>query len=149
MGASKNLLMMMQEQEIQTSNFLPTKKEIQANAKRFVNEILEAGEVDKTELFTQAVRINEALAIVTETIKKEMPLENFEAFGIKGTYRNGGETLNYKEDSIYLDIQTELKEREELLKVASKSKSEIYDESGILVPKVSSTPRKSSLSITF
>ena len=149
MGASKNLLMLMQEQEIQTSNFLPTKKEIQVNAKKFVTDILESGEVDKTELFTQAIRINEALTIVTDTLKNEMPLENFEAFGIKGTYRNGGESLNYKEDPIYSDIQLQLKEREELLKVASKSNNEIYDESGILVPKVSSTPRKSSLSISF
>ena len=94
MGASKNLLMLMQEQEIQTSNFLPTKKEIQVNAKKFVTDILESGEVDKTELFTQAIRINEALTIVTDTLKNEMPLENFEAFGIKGTYRNGSGTLN-------------------------------------------------------
>jgi hypothetical protein len=147
MGASKNLLMLMQEKEL--SNTFPSKKEIQINAKKFVSEILESGNVDKTELFTQAVRINEALAIVTESLKNEMPLENFEAFGIKGTYRNGGDTLNYKEDPIYLDIQKELKEREELLKVAYKSSNEIYDESGFLVPKVSSTPRKSSLTINY
>ena len=147
MGASKNLLMLMQDKEL--SNAFPSKKEIQLNAKKFVSEILESGNVDKTELFTQAVRINEALAIVTESLKNEMPLENFEAFGIKGTYRNGGETLNYKEDPIYSDIQKELKEREELLKVAYKSSNEIYDESGFLVPKVSSTPRKSSLTINY
>jgi hypothetical protein len=147
MGASKNLLMLMQEQEL--SNAFPSKKEIQINAKKFVSEILESGNVDKTELFTQAVRINEALAIVTESLKNMMPLENFEAFGIKGTYRNGGDTLNYKEDPIYLDIQKELKEREELLKVAYKSSNEIYDEGGVLVPKVSSTPRKSSLTINY
>jgi hypothetical protein len=147
MGASKNLLMLMQEKEL--SNAFPSKKEIQINAKKFVSEVLESGNVDKTELFTQAVRINEALAIVTESLKNEMPLENFEAFGIKGTYRNGGDTLNYKEDPIYLDIQKELKEREELLKVAYKSSNEIYDEAGVLVPKVSSTPRKSSLTINY
>jgi hypothetical protein len=147
MGASKNLLMLMQDKEL--SNAFPSKKEIQLNAKKFVSEILESGNVDKTELFTQAVRINEALAIVTESLKNEMPLENFEAFGIKGTYRNGGDTLNYKEDPIYLDIQKELKEREELLKVAYKSSNEIYDEFGFLVPKVSSTPKKSSLTINY
>ena len=147
MGASKNLLMLMQDKEL--SNAFPSKKEIQLNAKKFVSEILESGNVDKTELFTQAVRINEALAIVTESLKNEMPLENFEAFGIKGTYRNGGDTLNYKEDPIYSDIQKELKEREELLKVAYKSSNEIYDESGFLVPKVSSTPKKSSLTINY
>ena len=147
MGASKNLLMLMQEKEL--SNAFPSKKEIQLNAKKFVREILESGTIDKTELFVQSVRINEALSIVTESLKNEMPLENFEAFGIKGTYRNGGDTLSYKEDPIYSDIQKELKEREELLKVAYKSSNEIYDESGFLVPKVSSTPRKSSLTINY
>ena len=147
MGASKNLLMLMQEKEL--SNAFPSKKEIQLNAKKFVSEILESGTIDKTELFVQSVRINEALSIVTESLKKEMPLENFEAFGIKGTYRNGGDKLNYKEDHMYSDIQKELKEREELLKVAYKSSNEIYDESGFLVPKVSCTPRKSSLTINY
>jgi hypothetical protein len=40
---SKDLFMLMREQEIQTSNFLPTKKEIQFSSKRFITDLLEAG----------------------------------------------------------------------------------------------------------
>jgi hypothetical protein len=146
---SKDLFMLMREQEIQTSNFLPNKREIQFSAKKFITEILEAGEVDKYELIAQAKRMGEALDVINAELLKVLPQENFEAFGLKGTFRNGGDTINYKECEIWSDIQKELKEREELLKVALKSQKEVYDEAGVLVPKVSTTPRKSSLSISF
>jgi len=139
----------MREQEIQTSNFLPNKKEIQFSAKKFVKDLIGKGEVDKMELFAQAVRLNEVLSIVTNGLKNTLPAENFEAFGIKGTYRNGGSTPNYKECEIWSEIAKELKEREELLKLAMKSDKEIYDEAGVLVPKVSENICKSSLSISF
>lgn len=149
MGANSNLFLMLQEQSVETNNFLPSKKEIQLSAKSFVSNLLEAGQTDKMELYAQAVRINEALQIVTDELKNSIPQENFEAFGIKGTYRSGGETLNYKEDLVYAELEQKLKERAELIKVATKSKDTIYDNEGVEVTKVSSTPRKSSLAITF
>ena len=149
MGANSNLFLMLQEQTVETNNFLPSKKEIQLSAKSFVSNLLEAGQTDKMELYAQAMRINEALQIVTDELKNSIPQENFEAFGIKGTYRAGGESLNYKEDVVYAELEQKLKERAELIKVATKSKDTIYDSEGIEVTKVSSTPRKSSLAISF
>jgi hypothetical protein len=149
MGKSKNLFLMLQEQSVETNNFLPSKKEIQLSAKSFVSNLLDAGATDKMELYAQAVRINEALQIVTDELKNSIPQENFEAFGIKGTYRSGGETLNYKEDYVYAELEAKLKERAELIKVATKSKDTIYDSEGVEVTKVSSTQRKSSLAISF
>jgi len=149
MGANSNLFLMLQEQSVETNNFLPSKKEIQLSAKSFVSNLLDAGQTDKMELYAQAVRINEALQIVTDELKNSIPQENFEAFGIKGTYRSGGETLNYKEDYVYAELEQKLKERAELIKVATKSKDTIYDSEGVEVTKVSSTQRKSSLAITF
>ena len=149
MGATKNLFLMLQEQSVETNNFLPTKKEIQLSAKSFVSNLLDVGTTDKMELYAQAVRINEALQIVTDELKNSIPQENFEAFGIKGTYRSGGESLNYKEDYVYAELEAKLKERAELIKVATKSKDTIYDSEGVEVTKVSSTQRKSSLAISF
>jgi len=146
---SKDLFFLMREQEIQTSNFFPNKKEIQFSSKKFINKILDAGEFDKYELIAQAKRMQEALDTITDELLKVMPLENFEAYGLKGTFRNGGDTINYKECEIWSDIAKELKEREELLKLALKSDKEIYDENGVLVQKISTTPRKSSLIISF
>jgi hypothetical protein len=149
MGATKNLFLMLQEQSVETNNFLPTKKEIQLSAKSFVSNLLDAGATDKMELYAQAVRINEALQIVTDELKNSIPQENFEAFGIKGTYRNGGSTPNYSEDEKWQQLKQALTDREMLLKVAQKSNETIYDSEGCEVPKVSENIRKSSLSISF
>jgi len=149
MGANKNLFLMLQEQSVETNNFLPSKKEIQLSAKSFVSNLLDAGSTDKMELYAQAVRINEALQIVTDELKNSIPQENFEAFGIKGTYRNGGSTPNYLEDEKWQQLKQALTDREMLLKVAQKSNDTIYDSEGCEVPKVSENIRKSSLSISF
>jgi hypothetical protein len=146
---SKHLFELMREQEIQTSKFVPTKKELQLSAKKFTTDLLDAGEVDKMELFAQAVRLNEVLTIVTDELKNSLPSENFEAFGIKGTYRNGGSTPNYSEDEKWQQLKQALTDREMLLKVAQKSNETIYDSEGCEVPKVSENIRKSSLSISF
>lgn len=144
---SKDLFLMMREQEVQTSNFLPNKKEIQFSAKKFITEVLEAGDTDKFELLAQAKRMLEALDVITTELLKVIPLENFEAYGLKGTYRSGGDTINYSDDPIYTQLKADLDARAELLKLALKQ--DIIDVYGNDVPKVSTTPRKSSLAISF
>lgn len=149
MGASKDLFMMMREQEVNTSNFLPTKKEIQKSTKDFVYQLVDAGEIDPIEALSQVVRMEEAIKVVKDGLKNSLPTENFEAFGLKGTFKNGYDKPNFEDDEVYKDLKERLKDREELLKVALKSKDSIYDSEGIEVPKVSTTPTKGSLTITF
>ena len=149
MKNSKDLFLMMREQEVQTSNFVPTKKEIIASATTFAKNLIDSGDVDKVELFAQAIRTTEALTVITEQLKQSLPHENFEAFGLKGTYRNGGSTPNYSEDELWSRLKEKLTDREMLLKVAMKSKDTIYDSDGCEVPRVSENIRKSSLSISY
>lgn len=144
---SKDLFNLMREQELQTNNFLPNKKEIQFSAKNFISELLEAGEVNKYELLAQAKRMIEALDVINTELLKVIPQENFEEFGLKGTFRSGGDTINYAEDEIYCQLKADLDARAELLKLAQKQP--IIDAYGNDVPKVSTTPRKSSLAISF
>ena len=146
---SKDLFQMMREQEVQTKNFLPNKKEIQFSATTFITNLIDGGEVDKYELLAQAKRMQEALDVITAKILDVVPQENFEAFGLKGTFRNGGETINYKDDFKWSEIKEKLSEREMLLKVALKSNSTIYDDDGIEVTRVSTSPRKDTLAITW
>jgi hypothetical protein len=146
---SKDLFQLMRQQEIDTQNFLPNRLEIQLSAKTFIKDLLDAGETNKFELLAQAKRMGEALEVINAELLKVLPQENFEAFGLKGTFRSGGETINYKDCEVWSDINRELKEREDLLKLALKSHNEIYDAAGVQVPKVSTTPRKSSMAITF
>jgi hypothetical protein len=144
---SKDLFQLMREQEVQTQNFIPNKKEVQFSAKKFITEILEAGETDKYELLAQAKRMLEALDVINAELVKVLPQENFEAFGMKGTFRSGGDTINYSDDAIYATIKKDLEDRAELLKLALKQ--DVIDAYGNEVPRVSTTPRKSSLAISF
>ncbi len=146
---SKDLFQMMREQEVQTQNFLPNKKEIQFSATTFITNLIDGGEVDKYELLAQAKRMQEALDVITAKILDVVPQENFDAFGLKGTFRNGGETINYKDDFKWSEIKEKLSEREMLLKVALKSNSSIYDDDGIEVTRVSTSPRKDTLAISW
>jgi len=146
---SKDLFQLMREQEIQTQNFLPNKKEIQFSATKFITDVIDGGEVDKYELLAQAKRMQETLDVITAKILEVVPQENFEAFGLKGTFRNGGETINYKDDFKWSEIKEKLNKREMLLKVALKSNSSIYDDDGIEVTRVSTSPRKDTLAISW
>jgi hypothetical protein len=146
---SKDLFYLMRSEEIATSNFLPTKKEVTKSSTQFAQDIVDNGEHNIQELFSQVVRIEEAIKNIKDVFKNSLPQENFEAFGLKGLYRSGGAVLNYSEDEYYADLQSQLKHRESLLKVASESPIELYDENGVLVPRVSKTERKSSLAISF
>lgn len=144
---SKDLFMMMREQEVATSNFLPTKKELAKSSKDFAEQLIDSGNYSTEELYAQALRLKEALSVIEGTLKGKLPQENFEAFGIKGTYRSGGDTINYSEDEVWTQLKKDLDDRTELLKLAQKQ--DIIDAYGNEVPKVSTTPRKSSLAISF
>jgi len=144
---SKDLFMMMREKEVATSNFLPTKKEITKSAKDFSIKLIEDGEYNIQEIYSQALRYREAISIIETTLKSSLPQEKFEAFGLTGTYRSGGDTINYKEDEVYNVLKSDLDDRVNLLKLAQKQ--EVFDTYGNVVPKVSTTPKKSSLAISF
>ena len=144
---SKDLFLMLREEEVATSNFLPTKKELSKSSKSFAEELVNSGDHNLTELYSQAIRLKEALTVVEGVLKSKLPEENFEAFGLKGTYRSGGDSINYNEDEIYQILKSDLEARAELLKLAQKQ--DVFDASGNEVPKVSVTPRKSSLAISF
>ena len=146
---SKDLFMLMREEEVATANYLPTKKELTKSSTQFAQNIVDNGEHNIHELFSQVVRIEEAIKNIKDVFKNSLPQENFEAFGLKGQYRSGGAVLNYNEDEHYSELQSQLKHRETLLKVAAESPIEFYDENGVLVPRVSKTERKSSLAISF
>ena len=144
---SKQLFELMQQQQI--AEAFPTKKQVQSNAQQFANDLIESGEQDKLEMFAQAVRINEALSIVTDTLKKSLPAEKQTAYGIEIVPVNGRTIIQYSEDPIYTEIQKQLKDREELLKVALKTDSPFYDSEGIEVPKVSVKYAADSLTVKY
>ena len=142
---SKQLFELMQMQTI--SEAFPTKREIQSNAQQFVTELIENGEQDKLEMFAQAVRINEALSIVTDSLKKSLPAEKTQAYGIEIVPTNGRQMIQYSEDEIWQQLNNDLKAREELLKLALKQ--DVIDGYGNDVPKVSVKYASDSLTIKY
>ena len=144
---SKDLFHEMRQLELSTQ--YPTKRDIQHSYKKYAKEVVDSGEVSAYELHAKAVRLKEAVNVFESTIKEHLPSENYDANGINYTFVNGGELPQYKDDPIYSELYDQLKEREALLKVALKSKETIYDSEGVEVPKVSTKPRKSSLTVKF
>lgn len=146
---SKDLFMLMREQEIATENFLPTKREIQTSSKQFAKKLIDEGYHNPQELLAQALRLKEALTVIEAEIRNSLPQEDFEAFGLKGKYVQGGNIPQYEEDEVYATLKKDLKDREDLLKMALSQKDAFFDAYGNEVPKVSTKPRKSSLTIKF
>ena len=148
---SKKLFEMMKAEEM--ASLYPhdfTKREAQQTGKDLVNQVLELGNVSTLDFGANLVRLSEVIgSAMAEFRSKIKDIEKQTVQGVEFNPINGGETLNFKDDEIWSDIKRELSEREELLKVAYKSKGEIYDEGGVLVQKVSSTPRASSITIKF
>ena len=134
---SKQLFELMQMQEIATSNFLPTKKEIEVSSKQFAKNLIDSGEVDKLEIFAQAERLTQAITNVRDEIKATLPREKQTAFGIEINPVNGRQMIQYNEDLVWSELKEKLSNREELLKVALKTTETFYDSEGVEVPKVS------------
>ena len=61
---SKDLFLLMREQEIATDNFLPTKREIQTSSKQFAKKLIDEGLHNPQELLAQALRLKEALTVI-------------------------------------------------------------------------------------
>lgn len=148
---SKEGFFLMRQEEI--ANLYPagfTKKEATEAGKNFIKQVLESGEVNKYHLGANLARLSEVLTSALSEFKESVKDDEKRLeLGVEFSTKNGYEKLNYSDDEIWADIKRELKEREELLKSAYKSKKEIYDEAGVLVPKVSSTFTKSSVNIKF
>lgn len=144
---SKGLFELMQMQEIESANFLPTKKEVIKYSENFAKNLIQSGEFDKMELLAQATRLKDAVTSVFDTIKASVPHEKANGFGIELVPANGREIVQYSEDPIWVELKKALKDREAILNLAQKQ--ETADLYGNLVPKVSVKFASDSLTIKY
>jgi hypothetical protein len=143
----KHLFELMQMQEIATNNFLPSKKEIILSSEQFANNLIQNGEHDKLEMFSQVVRIKEAVNTIHDAIKESLPREKQIAYGIEINPVNGRQMIQFSEDEVWQKLNADLKAREELLKLALKQ--DLIDAYGNDVPKVSVKFASDSLNIKY
>jgi hypothetical protein len=146
---SKDLFMLMREQEVQTANFLPNKKELELSSKKFAQNLVESAEYDIYELVAQSERYKLAISEINAILKDKLPKEKHIAFGVEFNPMNGRKMIQYSDDSVWSDLNKKIKQREELLKLALNSDDEIYDSEGVQVPKVSVNYAKDSLVVKF
>ena len=147
---SKNLFLQMREQEIATlydATF--TKREAINTGINLAQSIIDNGNVSKHEALANFIRLNEVISNTISTLKESVSLDKVTVLGVEFTPTNGRSMPQFSDDQTWCEINEKLKQREELLKVAMKSKDEIYDSEGILVPKISVKYSKDSLVIKY
>jgi len=146
---SKQLFEIMRAEEMATlydSTF--TKKEAVKTGETLVKDALENGTVDKMQLFANLSKLNEVISSAVNTCRSEIEVfEKTTVLGVEFNPTNGGNTINYSEDEIWQTLKNDLDARQEQLKLAQKQPT--FDAYGNEVPKVSTTPRKSSITIKF
>lgn len=149
MGANAKLFLENSEQLVYMYEPSFTKKDAILTGKRMVDDLIEKGEIDKYQAMANICRLKEVVNSADAEMRKHLPEIKHTCFGVEFTPVNGGETINYGDDPIYQNLKAELKEREELLKLALKQTQVIFDAYGNEVPQVSVTPRKSSITLKF
>lgn len=126
-----------------------SKKEIVEKGKELIASAMDAGEVSAHELMAIVCRLKEFINSADAELRQHIPAEPYTGYGVTFTPVAGGETVDYKNDPVWMELKAAVSHREELLKLANKSKDSIYDSEGIEVPKVGTTPRKSSITLKF
>lgn len=146
---SKEMFEMMRAEQMASlydSTF--TKKEAVKTGEALVLDALENGTVDKLQLFANLARLGEVINSAVSTCRNEIEiLEKTTSLGVEFNPTSGGNTINYSDDEIWCELKKCLDERTEQLKMAQKQPT--FDAYGNEVPKVSTTPRKSSITIKF
>ena len=125
-----------------------TKKDAVKTGENLIDSILESGEMDIMQFGANLARLEQVIGSAMEKFRLHIiDTEKVTVLGVDFSPVNGGNTLNYSEDTIYKVLKQDLDDRVELLKLAQKQP--VFDAYGNEVLKVSTTPRKSSVTIKF
>jgi hypothetical protein len=127
-----------------------TKKQAEQTGINLINKLFEEGNQTPVQFYSNIARLKAVIDSADRAFRDRLNLTHPDSYnGVLFTPKNGAESLNYDEDDIYVLLENKLKQRQELLKMASKSDDIIFDSEGCEVPKVSKKFNKSSIVITF
>lgn len=127
-----------------------TKKQAEQTGINLINKLFEEGNQTPVQFYSNIARLKAVIDSADRAFRDRLNLTQPDSYnGVLFTPKNGAESLNYDEDDIYVLLDNKLKQRQELLKMASKSDDIIFDSDGCEVPKVSKKFNKSSIIITF
>ena len=131
MGKSSEQFIMQKQFELMEMS----SRELKDYANSQLETILQHSEPN--EVLSKSVRLEKYLTELNSGLKKR--LENLESVNGVEFSEGNRTTLNFKEDSDWLQLNEELKRREELLKARMKLGKSIYDDQGVQVPLISSS----------
>jgi len=131
---------------LETIKLLPaSKKDLKAFATKIINSVLE-GDVNPLELDVRLKYIEELIkSIRKDKAVKELTFEEAQKYGKTFDFANceirlsSRTTLNFKEDSEVLRLETELKARKELIKSVKDGIAIIDEDTGEQIQTVSSS----------
>lgn len=128
-----------------------TKEEAKMIGSEFALKKINEGKEDLFAILSKIIRMKEALDSAEKELLQGINIsgKSHEAYGISYSERNGAERLQYSEDEVISELSATIKERKELVKMATKSKKEVFDEEGIQVNPVSSKFDKNSIIIKW
>jgi hypothetical protein len=127
-----------------------TKKQAEQTGINLINKLFEDGNQTPVQFYSNIARLKAVIDSADRAFRDRLNLSATDSYnGVLFTPKNGAESLNYDDDDIYVLLENKLKQRQELLKMASKSDDIIFDSDGCEVPKVSKKYNKSSIVITF
>ena len=133
------------------------KAEIAQIAQQLTDRIND-GEVNPIEAHIKLKAIVKALEATIKATEQTVADEaskhgkTFRAFGAEITLKEGSLTPDFEEDEVYADLKAQLKDREEILKLAFRQagKSAIFDKvTGEQVPVCTAKATKASIAVSF
>lgn len=147
MGATSQMYLQMQADEIvQMYDSTFTKKEAVQTGIKLAENVFESGEVLPEEVLANLSRLKWVVDSAETKLRSGLEIyDKRTILGLEFNYVNGGNTINYADDEIYQELKRCLDQRTEQLKMAQKQ--DTFDAYGNQVPRVSTTPRKSSITI--
>jgi hypothetical protein len=123
-----------------------TKKEAIKTGVALADNVFESGDVLPEEVMANLSRLKWVIDAAEITMRSKLEIyDKRTVLGLEFNYVNGGNTINYSDDEIYNNLKSDLDARIEQLKMAQKQ--DTFDAYGNKVSKVSTTPRKSSITI--
>jgi len=108
-----------------------TKKQAEQTGINLINKLFDDGNQTPTQFYSNIARLKAVIDSADRTFRDRLNLNAPDSYnGVLFTPKNGAESLNYDEDDIYVLLENKLKQRQELLKTASKSDEIIFDSDG-------------------
>lgn len=132
-----------------------SKKMLQNFADEMITSIINSGELNTLDALGTITKMKDFLEVIDKQLRNEAMNElssekdAFVSSNVSFQYREGMRRLNVNDDHVIQELNEQIKQRKELLKVAEHSTEQIFDHEGNEVPKVGYSHTKDSIVIKY